>query len=137
MISSTLSRASACYLFVLGLVMLFAADAALPAVIPAFPISALWLGQVIAAAWLAIAAFNWQSRSAILGGIYGRPIVYANVLLYMVTALGVVKAALDAQASVWLWVVVAPSAVFALFYGALLLRGPFDVFPGAPAPLQK
>lgn len=106
--------------------MLFGADAALPAVIPLFPPSAAFLGQLIAAAWLALAAMNWQNRSLILGGIYGRPVVYANVVLYTITALGVIKAALAPGASPWLWLVVGPAGIFSLAYGVLLFRGPFD-----------
>lgn len=128
MISSFISRASAAYLGVLGFVMLFAADTILPIVIPAFPLSAVWLGQLIAGAWLALAAMNWQARNTILGGIYGRPVVYSNVMLFVVTALGVFRAALVAQASPMLWLVVGPSAIFALVYGVLLFRGPFDAF---------
>ncbi|MEO7996917.1 MAG: hypothetical protein ABI852_05705 [Gemmatimonadaceae bacterium] len=126
MISSFVSRASASYLGVLGLVMLFGADTILPLVIPSFPLSAVWLGQLIAGAWLALAAMNWQARNAILGGIYGRPVVYSNVLLFVVTALGVLKPALAAGASPLLWLIVGPAMIFALVYGALLLRGPFD-----------
>lgn len=126
MISSFVSRASAAYLGVVGFVMLFGADTVLPRVIPSFPLSAVWLGQLIAGAWLALAAMNWQARNTILGGIYGRPVVYSNVLLFVVTALGVFRAALVTNASPMLWLIVGPAAIFALAYGALLLRGPFD-----------
>ncbi|MEP6835273.1 MAG: hypothetical protein ABJB74_17940 [Gemmatimonas sp.] len=125
-ISSFVTRCSAAYLLIVGVAMLFAADALLPVVIPAFPPSATFLGQIIAAGWLAMAAMNWQSRTQILGGIYGRPVVYSNVLLFTIAALGVVRAALLPGASPWLWVVVVPSGIFAILYGALLLRGPFD-----------
>ncbi|MEO7361104.1 MAG: hypothetical protein ABI120_12305 [Gemmatimonadaceae bacterium] len=128
MISSLVSRTSAAFLGVLGLALLFGADAILPLVIPAFPRSAVWLGQLIAGAWLALAAMNWQARKTILGGIYGRPVVYSNVMLFVVSALGVFKAALAPNASPILWLIVGPVAVFALVYGVLLFRGPFDSF---------
>ncbi len=126
MLSSLVSRASAAYLGILGLALLFGADTILPRIVPGFPSSAVWLGQLIAAAWLALAAMNWLARNAILGGIYGRPIVYTNALLYFVSALGVFKAAVAPHASPLLWMIVVPSAVFALVYGALLFGGPFD-----------
>lgn len=106
--------------------MLFAADAILPAVISAFPPSAAFIGQLLAASWLSFAALNWNNRGQVLGGIYGRPLVYSNVLFYTITALGVVKPAVVPGASPWLWVIVVPCGLLALVYGVLMMRGPFD-----------
>lgn len=125
-ISSLVTRCSAAYLLLGGVVMLFGADAVLPVVIRNFPPSGAFLGQIIAAAWLALAAINWQNRGLILGGIYGRPVVYANLMLYTVTTLGVARAAMVVGASPWLWALVGPSALFAIIYGVLMLSGPFD-----------
>lgn len=131
MISSAISRASALFLVVAGVALLFAADIVLPAVFPGFPPTAVWLGQLIAAGWLAVGALNWQSRALILGGIYGRPVVYANVMLYVVTATSMFKPLLAVGASPLLWLVGAPAMVFALVYGVLLFRGPFDALQTA------
>lgn len=106
--------------------MLFGADIVFPALVPGFPPSAAFIGQMIAGAWLAMASVNWFNRSQILGGIYGRPVVYANVVLWVVTVLGVVRSAMLPGASVWLWGIVVPAGVFACVYGVLMLRGPFD-----------
>lgn len=107
--------------------MLFGADVVLPALVPGFPPSAIFVGQMIAGAWLAMASVNWFNRSQVLGGIYGRPVVYANVLLWVVTGLGVVRSAIVPGASDCLWAVVVPAGVFAGVYGALMFKGPFDV----------
>ena len=64
----------------------------LPALVPGFPPDAAWLGQLLAAAWLGIAALNWLQRSALLGGIYGRATVSANVVVYVVSALSLLRA---------------------------------------------
>jgi hypothetical protein len=90
------------------------------------PPAAAWVGQLLAAAWLGVAALNWLQRSAVLGGIYGRPIVLANLALYFVSALSLLRALMSAGTSSVLWLALAPSAVLAAVYGALLLRGPFD-----------
>ena len=126
MISSLVSRVSAALLSLAGLVLLFASDVLLPAVVPGLPPAAAWLGQLLAAAWLGVAALNWLQRSAVLGGIYGRPIVLANLALYFVSALSLLRALMSAGTSSVLWLALAPSAVLAAVYGALLLRGPFD-----------
>ena len=85
-----------------------------------------WLGQLLGGAWLAVAALNWLSRSLLLGGIYGRPVVMANAVLYFVgmTALLKIIARPGAPAAVWL--LAAPFVVFAAVYGWLLFRGPFE-----------
>lgn len=129
MISSTLTRTSATFLAAAGVALLFAPDILLPALVPGFPPAGAWLGQLVAAAWLGVAALNWLQRSALLGGIYGRPVVFTNLVLYFVGALSVLRALLGGAPAA-LWLVVVPMAAFGAAYGALLLRGPFD-------PLQR
>jgi hypothetical protein len=129
-ISSLISRVSAAVLLVGGVALLFAPDAILPALVPGFPPDAAWLGQLLGAAWLGVAALNWLQRGAVLGGIYGRPVVFANLTLYLVTALSLLRAIGGGGAPPALWAVAGPAAVLAAVYGALLLRGPFG-------PLQR
>lgn len=127
MVSSVVSLVSALILFVAGLVLLFAPDVVLPAIVSGFPVSGAWLGQLLAAAWFGLAALNWLQRRVVLGGIYGRPTVLANVALYFISALSLLRVLLghDAPPSLWLAFVVA--VAFAVAYAALLLRGPFRV----------
>jgi hypothetical protein len=125
MISGIVSRASALFLILIGLALLFAADELLPRLTPGFPRDASWLGQLIAAAWLALGALNWLSRAALLGGIYGRPVVLANAALYFISAMVLLRAAGGAGArSVWLWAFGAVTFLGASVYGWLLFRGP-------------
>ena len=125
-ISSLVSRISAAVLFIGGIALLFAPDVLLPALVPRFPPAAAWLGQLLGAAWLGVAALNWLQRSTMLGGIYGRPIVVANLALYFVSALSMLRALLGGGVPATSWLVAAPAAVLAVVYGALLFRGPFD-----------
>ena len=130
MISSVLTRISAALLLCAGAALLFAADAVLPALSPGLPASAAWLGQLLGAAWLGVAALNWLQRDALLGGIYGRPVVFTNLVLYFVGALSLLGALRDPATSRALWWIAVPATLLAAVYGALLLRGPFD-------PLQR
>lgn len=123
MISSIVSRVSAALLATAGVPLLFASDVLLPALAPGVPTSAAWLGQLIAASWLGVALFNWHSRKTVLGGILGRPAVNLNLVLYVVSSLGLLKAD---NATVALRTVTVPFVVMAMVYGVLLLRGPFD-----------
>ena len=126
MISSIVSRLSAALLLLGGLTLLFAADVVLPAIVPGFPPSAAWLCQLLAGAWLGLAAVNWLQRTAVIGGIYGRPIVMGNTALYLVSALSLLRALVDGAAPRAMWAPCAVALALAIVYGALLLRGPFD-----------
>ena len=121
MTSRTIATVSALVLAAAGTLLLFASDEVLPRLVPGISRDASWIGQVLAAAWLGIAALNWLSRGSVLGGIYGRPIVMANAATWFITTTVLVKAPLGGAQ-----IVAALPAVFALVYGWLLFRGPFD-----------
>lgn len=126
MISTHISRASAVFFLLSGLGLLFASDVILPRLIPTFPPSAVWLGQLLAAAWLALAALNWLNQSALLGGIYGRPVVVSNAACYFIAATVLLKIVTRQAAPAALWLFLVPVALFAAIYGWLLLRGPIE-----------
>ena len=126
LIATHVSRASALVLLISGLALLFAADDILPRLIPNFPATGAWLGQLLAAAWLGVATLNWLSRSLLLGGIYGRPVVATNAVLYFVTAMVLVKIIRSAETATAMWILVAPAVLFAGIYAWLLYRGPFQ-----------
>jgi hypothetical protein len=122
-VSSALSRISALYLGLLGFAFLFASDDLLPRLIPGFPTDAAWFGQLLAAAWLGAAALNWNGRATLLGGIYGRPQVTLNLMIFMVGALSMLRANAPSLA---LWSFTVPMSVLGLAYAAVFVRGPFD-----------
>jgi hypothetical protein len=124
LISTHVSRASAVVLLLGGLALLFAPDALLPRLVAGFPPAGAWLGQLLAAAWLGVAALNWTSQRAVLGGIYGRPVVLANAALYFISAASLARAAARGGGPAALWALLALAAAFAAAYGWLLLRGP-------------
>ena len=121
--SGVIARASAAVLAAAGISLLFAADVILPRVIQGFSPGASWIGQLLAAAWLGLAALNWLTRSSVLGGIYGRPIVLANTTLYFVSAMVLINAA-TRDGSPAISTATAAASVMALLYGWLLFGGP-------------
>lgn len=129
MISSIVSRSSAAFLLCLGLALLFAPDAILGTLTPGFPPQASWLGQLLAAAWLGIASLNWMQRTAIIGGIYARPLVSTNFVVYVVSALSMVRVVSTPGAVSGAWLLTVPMCVLAVAYAALMFRGPFDPLP--------
>ena len=119
-----ISRASAVLLAAAGSALLFAADDILPRLLDAFPSDAAWLGQLLGAAWLAIAALNWLSRGARLGGIYGRPVVLTNVAVYFISAMVLLRIALRPDRSGIVVALAIVSSALAVTYGWLLFRDP-------------
>ena len=113
-----------------GFALLFGPDAVLGALVPGMLPETWWLGQLLAGAWLALAAQNWLQRSIVIGGIYARPLVYSNFVLYLISALSLVRVITKPAAPRALWVLAAPMMIFAVIYAALLLRGPFDALKG-------
>ncbi len=108
-----------------GIALLFASDAILPRLIPAFPVSGAWLGQIIAAGWLGVATLNWLTQSTLLGGIYGRPVVATNAGLYFVTGTVLIEVVIrGAHVVVWLFFVAV--VILAGTYAWLLFRGPVE-----------
>jgi hypothetical protein len=121
-----IARASAATLVTGGILLLFAADSLLPALVPSFPASAAWLGQLIGAGWLAMAVLNWTTRDLLIGGVYGRPVVMANSALYFISATVIGKAITRTHPTLMHAVTFAICALFAIAYGWLLYRGPFE-----------
>lgn len=122
--SALITRASAAVLAAGGIALLFSADTILPALAPGFPGHASWLGQIVGAGWLAVAALNWLSRSTLIGGIYGRPVVLTNLILYFIGSMVLLRALRDPASSPALWWVTAPYLMMALVYGVALFKGP-------------
>lgn len=136
MISSLVSRTSAALLGAAGLVLLFGPDVVLRLFVQDFPEAGIWIGQLLGAAFLGIAALNWLNRSAVLGGIYGRPVVFANLVLYFVGSLSLLRAASRLPNSTLLWITGVLFALPAVAYGWLLFRGPAerDIKPSKEGP---
>lgn len=122
-----LMAASACFLGILGLGATF-----LPAEIldaardPAAGPAALLLVQLYGALAFGGAMLNWMSRTSILGGIYGRPIVLGNALHFTMGALAIIKGISGSTAGAPLVVVGAGYACFAVLFCLLMFRHPAE-----------
>ncbi|MEI7037633.1 hypothetical protein [Fulvimonas yonginensis] len=130
--STLITTASAIVLGAGGIALLFASDVLLPHVLPGMAAGATVLGQLVSAGWLAVAWLNWNQRRIVVGGIYGRPTVLANLGLYLVSAFSLAHAAKANGAPPVLGGLALLFGAFALLYGMLLLRGPFGADAAAP-----
>ena len=126
MTSNLISRVSAAVLLIAGVALLFASDVVVPGVASEYPETGLWLGRLLGAAWLGVAALNWGNRFTLLGGVNGRPVVAANMALYLISALVLFRAAGQGDVASALWLLAAAAALLAIAYGVLLFRGPLQ-----------
>lgn len=123
--STLVTRASAFLFGLAGVALLFAPVELLARIAPAVPPSAAWIGQLLGAAWLGLAAMNWTTRFAMVGGIYGRAVVFANATAYFVSAMVMLSAARRVSSTSALLVLAIVTLAMAALYGYLLFRGPF------------
>lgn len=119
--SKALLTGSAAFLVALGLALNFAAQEAAAAlgVEGANPLPL----QLLAGALVGVGLMNWYSRQAVFGGIYGRPLGLANIVLFVVGGFALGRAAF-AGGSPALWVVFACYAVFAIGFIWIVFVGP-------------
>ncbi|SMD34627.1 hypothetical protein SAMN04488029_2105 [Reichenbachiella faecimaris] len=81
----------------------------------------LLISQTLGAALLAFALLNWMTRSNILGGIYGKPLMMANFLFFFASGMSYLKAA-DSPV---VWVMAAISMAFGFSFGYVAFTHPF------------
>jgi hypothetical protein len=79
-----------------------------------------WLGGAL----LGLGAMSWIGRGLPLGGIYGRAIVAANQIHFVVGALTLLRHVVARGAGAGLWAVLGFYVLGALFFVALLRRSP-------------
>ncbi|MDT0631063.1 hypothetical protein RQM47_02085 [Rubrivirga sp. S365] len=104
-----------------GAVFLFVPDIVFPDARAGGP--AALAAQLFGAALLGFAALCWAGRGALLGGIYGRPIVVGNQAFAVVGTL-VVLGGLPPEAGPGLWGLLAVLVFGAALWSVLLFRSP-------------
>lgn len=119
-----LMSASAVLLAVAGFVLLFAPAWLLSLYGVVLPPPELVLAQLLGAALLGNANINWLARGAIIGGIYGRPLIAGNLTHCFVAAMVLLRAALGGADRPAVWVTMGLYGLTALGFGALLYRQP-------------
>lgn len=123
MTPKTLMTTSAAGFAALGAITLFfpeelAAAAGLH-ITAAFPV------QLLSGGFFAIANLNWTGRGAIYGGIYGRPIVMANLMLGLITTINLVTAQLGGVLPPWGWVIAGIFGTYTFGFWKLMSSPPW------------
>lgn len=120
-LTSALATTAALILLGLGVACVFAPE----------EVSAALTGQnnplafsLLGAALVGLGAVNWVTRHQPMGGIYGRPVVLANLAHFLIGGLALLRVGLDGEATGWAWALGALYLGGAAAYGVLLVRGP-------------
>jgi hypothetical protein len=92
--------------------------AAMPA--DRFPVALI---QIAGALYVGFAMLNWSAKGALLGGIYGRPIVLANFAHFAIGAIVLVKILAVGQVQAEAAILTAVYVVFAAWFGFVLFGG--------------
>ena len=116
-----MTLSTAC-LGLLGIALLFFPQEA-GGLIPLGPDSEL-SAQMAAAGFLAIAVLDWAGRGAVYGGIFGRPIVLANLMLGMVCGGSILGTLRRGGGTPSAWGLAAFFLLYVALYASLLFRSP-------------
>jgi hypothetical protein len=121
--SSFLLSVSAVFMASLGLAATFAPLELAHSLGESGPLFPLLL-QVGGALYLGFAMLNSLARTSLIGGIYNRPLLLANLLHFVVAALALVRPAMSASALPVVRTAAVLYALFAIGFSALLFRSP-------------
>jgi Na+-driven multidrug efflux pump len=79
--------------------------------------------QLLGALYFGFAMLNWMAKDSLLGGIYGRPIVAANVSHFFIGALALLKV-LFQHHEIILWIVTIVYTLFAVLFSLIMYNNP-------------
>ncbi len=82
------------------------------------------LVQVAGGLYLGFAMLNWSVREMVIGGIYNRPVVMANLLHLTVVALTLVRTVAEGERQPWLLLASALYLLFAAWFGRTMMGSP-------------
>jgi hypothetical protein len=80
--------------------------------------------QITSALYLGFAILNWMAKTVVIGGIYARPLVMANLLHFTVGALALLKYAYSAENASAVWIAALTYSIFAILFGIVLFTHP-------------
>jgi len=107
-----LMQASAAFMAVLGMAATFMPQELLAFAGSAANATTVLIVQIAGALYVGFAMLNWMARGLLIGGIYGRPLTVANLAHFMISALGLAKAAASGPQAP---AVIAGAVVYSIF----------------------
>ncbi|MEB0261775.1 hypothetical protein [Mucilaginibacter sp. 10I4] len=81
--------------------------------------------QLLGATYFAFAMLNWTAKGAIIGGIYNRPIAFANLIHFLIGGITLTKAVLSNHQSPLIFSIMAVFYIItACIFGLVISRHP-------------
>jgi len=80
--------------------------------------------QLFGAALISLGLMNWTARGLVLGGIYGRALVYGNLVYSLIGFFVGIRARLSGFSNEYFWAEVVLYLAFGMAFGVMLFRGP-------------
>ena len=81
------------------------------------------LMQTLGSLYYGLAMLNWMSKGNLIGGIYNRPIVVANLTHFEVAVLVLIKGIYTNQIlSYIIWIITIIYSIFTILFGIVLLK---------------
>ena len=117
---------SAFVLLVHGLVLLFAPEFLFIVFDVSVSSGGFVTAQLFSAALIGLGLMNWTARGVVLGGIYGRALVYGNFAHAFVGFFIGLRARLVGFANGYFWTEIALYLAFTIAFGVMLFRGPLS-----------
>jgi len=119
--------ASAALLGVAGILLTFVPELLVAALGLESSPAVLLLGQVLGGLYFGFAMLNWMLKDSVIGGIYNRPALVANLSHFVIAGLALLRLVLGGGAQpVWLWAAAAVYTLLGAGFGLLLLRHPMQ-----------
>lgn len=106
-----------------GLALLFVPELILAQATAVVPPIAVWLIGILGGALIALALLNWFQRHTMMGGIYGRPLLLANLMLTTNVAFSSLRMWRDQHAMAYA-IIGLVAVVFVVAFGRLLFGKP-------------
>ena len=83
------------------------------------------LMQTLGSLYYGLAMLNWMSKRNLIGGIYNRPIVVANLTHFVVAVLVLIKGIYtNPNLSYIIWIITIIYSIFTILFGIVLLKHP-------------
>ncbi len=80
--------------------------------------------QLLGAVYFGFAFLNWMNKNKVLGGIYGRPIVMANFIHFLMGALALIKFITKGSDSTTLLIITVVYVLFGLVFAFMAFTHP-------------
>jgi len=81
--------------------------------------------QALGALYFGFAMLNWMAKGSIIGGIYNKPLVVANMSHFLIGALAIIKGLMSiSNPSYQLVILTGVYAIFAVLFAIIFIRHP-------------